>query len=117
MYSLSASFSKALPKTTPTQRVLALLCMVLLLNVIDAFATLFWVGANLATEANPLMNELLMMNSSMFLLGKGLLAGGGCALLWCFRDQPLAQKGAMFATSVYTLVCTYHLAAFVFFQV
>ena len=117
MPSLSASFPRAFIATPAHHKLFITLLALLTLNLIDAFATLFWVNAGMATEANPLMNQFLLINSTMFLIGKGILAVGGSLLLWNFKYHPLTQKGSALATAIYTLVCFYHLSAFLIFQV
>ena len=87
------------------------------LNAIDAVATLSWINADLATEANPLMDYLLQTHPLAFILGKMSLAGLGCLLLWRLRRHPFTSTGSFTLVIIYGAVCLYHFAAFTAFSV
>lgn len=65
--------------------------IVLLLNLFDAFATLFWVEGGMATEANPVMAGALEGGPSAFILSKVALVTLAAGLLWRFRKETFAR--------------------------
>lgn len=82
---------------------------VLVLNLLDAIFTLFWVRAGLATEANTLMEELVNEHEVGFIAVKLGLVGLGSLLLWRRRRRPIAVIGIFTAFLAYYLVLLYHL--------
>ncbi|MDJ0853550.1 MAG: DUF5658 family protein [Myxococcota bacterium] len=86
-----------------------IVAVTLVLNLIDAVLTLFWVGAGLASEANPLLAELVEHHPVFFALAKLGLVGLGSLLLWWLRDRPLAVIGIFGAFVVYYLILLHHL--------
>ncbi len=83
--------------------------VVLLLNLLDAIFTLFWVGAGLAKEANPLLQELLREYPVAFAVAKLSLVGLGSLLLWWHRQRSLAVVGIFVAFLVYYAILLHHL--------
>jgi len=51
------------------------------LNLVDAFATHYWITNKLAEELNPVMDVLLKFSPSLFLFFK-ISVGSACC--WCF---------------------------------
>ncbi len=86
-----------------------IVAVTLVLNLIDAVLTLFWVGAGLADEANPLLADLVENHPLFFALAKLGLVGLGSLLLWWLRDRPLAVIGIFAAFVVYYLILLHHL--------
>jgi len=86
----------------------AIVKVVLVLNLFDAIFTLLWVYAGLATEANPLIADVLRDSPILFALVKVVLVGLGSLLLWRNRDRPLAVIGIFVAFLAYYLVFLYH---------
>ena len=82
---------------------------VLVLNLVDAVLTLIWIQAGLATEANPVMAELVNNSPVAFVLSKVALVSLGSALLWRFRSRPLAVVGIFAVFLVYYVLILYHL--------
>ena len=82
---------------------------VLVLNLLDAVLTLFWVRAGLATEANTLIDELVTGHAVVFVSVKLVLVGMGSWLLWKRRESPLAVMSIFAAFMTYYLVLLYHL--------
>ena len=82
---------------------------VLVLNLLDAVFTLLWVGAGLAEEANPLMEELVTGHPVLFTLTKLGLVGAGSWLLWRWRTRPLAVVAIFVAFVSYYAVLAHHL--------
>ena len=85
-------------------------CVVLVLNLADAVFTLYWVGAGLAREANPLLAELVSEHPLGFALAKLGLVGLGSLLLWRLRHRPLAVVSIFCTFLVYYLVLLHHLS-------
>lgn len=73
----------------------------LVLNLLDAVFTLFWVGFGLAHESNPVLRELAHHQPVAFVCAKLGLVGLGSALLWQQRQQPLAVIAIFLAFLVY----------------
>jgi len=86
-----------------------LVAALLVLNLLDAIFTLLWVTSGLATEANPMMAELLRSQPVLFMLGKLALVGGGSYLLWRRRRRPLAVVAIFIAFLCYYLILLRHL--------
>jgi hypothetical protein len=72
---------------------------VLVINLIDAVLTLFWVGAGFAEEANPLLADLVKEHPVGFAVAKLGLVGLSSLLMWRLRHRPLAVVG-IFCTFV-----------------
>ena len=82
---------------------------VLILNLLDALFTLFWVRSGLATEANPLIAKLVTEHAVGFVVVKLGLVSLGSWLLWQRRERPAAAIAIVAAFLVYYLVLLYHL--------
>ncbi len=82
---------------------------VLVLNLLDALLTLFWVRAGLAREANPLVAQLVNEHAVGFVLVKLGLVGLGSWVLWRRRDRPVAVIGIVTAFLTYYFILLYHL--------
>jgi hypothetical protein len=73
----------------------------LVLNLLDAVFTLFWVHAGLAREANPLLRELVVHHPVAFVAAKLALVTLGSLLLWWRRHRPLAAIAVFVAFLAY----------------
>ena len=84
--------------------------LLFVLNWLDAQLTLFWVHANVATEGNSLMNQLLNLGDGPFLLVK--LAVGAFAAYTLYRCShlPLARRGMQLALTIYVALMFIHAA-------
>jgi hypothetical protein len=82
---------------------------VLVLNLLDAGFTLLWVRADLADEANPLVQRLVEEHPVLFVAVKMALVGLGSALLWMRRRRPAAVIGIFAVFLVYYALLLYHL--------
>ena len=82
---------------------------VLLINLIDAVLTLFWVGAGFAKEANPLLADLVKEHPVGFASAKLGLVGLSSLLMWRLRHRPLAVVGIFCTFLLYYLVLLHHL--------
>ena len=100
-----------LPVGTPTQLRLmgGLVISLLVLNLLDAGFTLFWVQTGHATEANALMRDLVLAHPVRFVLVKLVLVSLGSILLWRYRRRPAAVIAIFFAFLVYYFLLLYHL--------
>lgn len=83
--------------------------VVLVLNLLDAVFTLFWVGAGLAHEANPLLADLVNEAPVAFALVKLGLVGLGSLVLWRLRQRPMAVVAIFAAFLAYYAVLLHHL--------
>lgn len=81
----------------------------LVLNLLDAVFTLFWVRAGLAREANELMSDLVTEHAVTFVAVKLGLVSLGSWLLWRWRENAAAVIGIFAAFLVYYLILLYHL--------
>ena len=84
---------------------------IFILNVIDGVLTVFWVVSGQASEANPLMDELLNLSPPLFMLGKLSLVGLGSVLLWRHRERPGVVVSIFMLFLVYYWLLLYHLQA------
>lgn len=82
--------------------------LVLVLNLVDAVLTLFWVGAGFAKEANPLLRDVLRDHPVAFAAAKLGLVGLGSLLLWWRRDRPLAVVAIFAAFLAYYVLLLHH---------
>lgn len=83
---------------------------IFVLNAIDAVATVTWVSAGMAEEANPLMAHLLEMHPVVFVGVKLTLVGLCVSLLWRYYDHTLSVVACILLVSVYYVLILYHLA-------
>jgi len=88
---------------------LSILKALLLLNLLDAIFTLWWVGTGAAVEANALLRDLVVDHPVRFVLAKMGLVSLGSLLLWRQRKHPLAVIAIFGAFFVYYLVLLHHL--------
>jgi hypothetical protein len=84
---------------------------VFILSVLDGILTIFWVLADFAEEANPLMNILIASNPVIFMMVKMVLVSLGIALLWRLRFKRLAVAGIFICFLVYCGIMIHHLSA------
>lgn len=80
----------------------------LVLNLLDALFTLTWVGAGLATEANPFMQELVHAHPVAFVSVKVALVGLASLLFWRLRHRPLAVVAIFLCFLVYYALLLVH---------
>lgn len=81
---------------------------VLVLNLLDAVFTLWWVGNGLATEANALLEDLVE-RPLLFVLAKLALVSLGSIFLWRLRRRPLAVIAIFGVFFAYYMVLLHHL--------
>lgn len=95
-----------------TQRFLqGLVVTITVLNLLDGVLTMIWVASGQATEANPIMAQVLGRHPALFVLTKCTLVGLGTYLLWRLRRYGLAVVGLFIAFMTYYYVLIFHLKA------
>jgi hypothetical protein len=82
---------------------------VVVLNLVDAILTLFWVHSGLAREANPLLEPMVNQRVVIFVAVKLSLVSSGVWLLWQRRQHPLAVVGLFVSFLLYYGVLLHHL--------
>lgn len=80
----------------------------IIMNMLDGIFTLYWVYSGLATEANPLLAEVVY-HPLVFLGIKWSLVGLGSLLLWKRHKTPLAVVGIGLMFTLYYAIIAYHL--------
>ncbi len=85
--------------------------VILASNLFDALATTLWVMGGFATEANPLMNELLHAGPGHFIITKVFVVQVGVMILCGLRPYLLARLGAVGLCVPYLAVCLLHIVA------
>jgi len=68
-----------------------ILILLIILNIIDAIATFYWVSEGIASEINPLMQNWLQISASAFVVMKLILVLICTICLWKFRSRSLAH--------------------------
>ncbi len=82
---------------------------VVVLNLLDAVFTLWWVRLGLAEEANALLRDLVSERPLMFMLVKIILVSLGAMFLWLRRRQAFAVIAIFAVFFIYYLVLLHHL--------
>ncbi len=80
-----------------------------ILNLLDAVFTLYWIRVGLAEEANAFMRDLVVNNALGFVLAKIALVSLGVVLLWRCRKHPFAAPALTGCCVLYFLVLLHHL--------
>ena len=82
---------------------------IVVMNLIDAIFTLFWVRVGAAEEANAFLSELVEHHAVAFVMAKIALVSLGSFLLWRLRRHPFAVVGLFIVFLAYYYVLLYHL--------
>ena len=80
---------------------------VLVLNILDAFFTLRWLGMG-GSEGNPLMDMLIRANDMLFLFQKCIVVGVWLVILVVHKNFRIARYGLWGAFIVYAGILFYH---------
>jgi len=80
------------------------------LNWIAAHLTLFWVHANIASEGNGLMSQLLKVGDAPFLLVKLAIGAFAAYTLYRCSHLPLARRGMQLVLGIYVALMLAHAA-------
>ena len=83
-------------------------CLLFILNLIDAIVSIGWVRSGLAPEANQLMAAFLDVGNIPFLLAKLGMGTLTCAVLLYGADYKLAKIGVSVALAAYVCVMGFH---------
>jgi hypothetical protein len=92
-------------RVTPLKVVVA---SILVMNLVDAAFTIGWTSAGLATEANPLLDDVLARSPVLFMIAKLALVSLGIFLLFRLRRRRLALAGLVACSCVYASLLVYH---------
>jgi hypothetical protein len=83
---------------------------VVILNLLDAMFTIFYIRSGVAVESNPLMDQALTASPVLFMIAKLGLVSLGVMLLWRLRDHRAARFGLVATSTVYMTLLVYHLS-------
>jgi len=87
-----------------------ILLFLMILNIIDALATAFWIENNLASEANPVMQTWLDISPTFFIVMKIFLVSVCGALLWKLRHRKLTYILLTPVLIIYTYIFFKHVS-------
>jgi len=99
------------PWQSRTPLMFHLVAAALVLNLLDAIFTMVFVAEGRASEANPLMAQVLNNSPVLFVLTKTALVSLGLTLLWRLRSRGTAVVGALVTLATYVSINAYHLHA------
>lgn len=88
---------------------LGLVKALLILNLLDAILTLFWVYSGLGQEMNPLLRNLIESSPIAFVIAKLSLVALGSLLLWRYRERKLAVIAIVLAFLLYYGLLLWHI--------
>ena len=84
-----------------------LIAYIITFNLIDIYATLWFINNSLAVEANPLMFQALEYGSGFFVCAKLVLVIGGCYILGKNKDKKIARYSILIAFVIYLALMLY----------
>ena len=84
------------------------LILLIILNIIDTIATLYWISEGVASEANPIMQNWIQINVLGFVVIKLVLVFGCALCLWKFRRRLLAHILIVPVILIYLYVFAIH---------
>jgi hypothetical protein len=87
-----------------------LIIAIIVLNILDAIFTLFWVNAGFAKEANVLMRQLVHNYPVLFVIVKFSLVFIGTYVLWKNRFNKIAVLGMFVVFLIYYALLLHHLS-------
>lgn len=79
-----------------------------ILNVCDTFLTIHWVTNDIAEEANPLMDYLIVISPWLFASIKIILVALGSWLLYRFRESRVSWLAMTHCLIVYLWLMSVH---------
>ncbi|HCP45618.1 MAG TPA: hypothetical protein DIU15_06235 [Deltaproteobacteria bacterium] len=82
---------------------------ILILNLFDAFCTLIWLQAGMASEANPVMAGAFVVGPGFFLTTKVALVCMAVVLLWWHRSEMTARLALVPLSALYALIAGTHI--------
>jgi len=86
-----------------------LIAYIVTFNIVDIYATLWFIDNKLAVEANPLMCEALETGVIFFICIKLFLVTAGCYILRKNKDKKIARYSILVAFMVYFTLMLYFL--------
>jgi hypothetical protein len=89
-----------------------IVAFIIVMNILDALFTVFWVSTGLAKEANVLLRYLVEHYPVLFVVTKFTLVLAGTYILWRNRHNKYAVFGLFLAFLVYYALLLYHLGYF-----
>lgn len=95
----------------PNKEDVSLGIILYLLNVVDAFFTIYWIG-NGAIELNPLMAFFINLGTLYFLIVKIPLAAVMVAILLACSRKSHVKSILLFLTGMYTMLLLIHVLSF-----
>ena len=84
-----------------------LIAYIITFNLVDIYATLWFINNNLAIEANPLMFEALENGTLFFIFTKLFLVVGGCYILRKNKKRRIARYSIVTAFVIYFALMLY----------
>ncbi len=90
-----------------TRHDVALMLGVFVLNILDAFFTLRWLGMG-GSEGNPLMDALIRTSDMIFVLQKCLVVGLWLLILVIHKNFRIARVGLWVGLILYAGILFYH---------
>jgi hypothetical protein len=87
-----------------------LVVAIIVLNILDAIFTLFWVNAGMAREANVLLRHLVHNHPVLFVIIKFTLVLAGTYVLWKYRYNKYAVLGMFGVFIIYYALLLHHLS-------
>jgi len=87
-----------------------IIASIIILNILDAIFTLFWVNAGMAKEANVLLRHLVHYHPVLFIIAKTSLVLAGSYILWKFRFNRYAVIGMFVLFLIYYALLLHHLS-------
>jgi hypothetical protein len=85
-----------------------ILALLIFLNYIDAFATMYWTSNGYAAETNPIMNGWLQISYAAFLFIKMFFVITSCFFLWKVRKYKLAHILVFLIFLIYAYITIMH---------
>ena len=86
-----------------------LIAYIIAFNVIDVYATLWFINNKFAIEINPLMAQALEYGVGFFIFTKLILVLGGCYILQKNKHKKIAQRSIWVAFITYLMLMLYFL--------
>jgi hypothetical protein len=85
-----------------------IIILLAILNIIDAFSTLYFVSHGYAIELNPLMDILIQKGWELFIFIKLFISLMVCYIFWILRNRKLLQFLLIPVTLLYIYIFIKH---------
>ena len=87
-----------------------LITLIFVLSFLDAIFTVVWLDSGLATEANPLLKQIVDSGNFAFVASKVFMTLIGCYILYKVKDKSKTARFAIVSLFLmYTLLILYHI--------